>query len=832
MPQVGAGAVAVVPTFKGFRRAVDSEVDGAAKSADRGFRRVLSKTGDDSGKEAGRGFKRSFESQSTGFANKGARELEQAIAKSARALSQSRLQEQDAAGKVRLAEVQLAEARKKYAADSSQVVRAEERLATANRQVQSAQEKTKASTQDLRAAQTRLAEAADDAGDKFVSSWRRANDRVGDVFKGSFLGTAAANLVTGLGANLGRAIGDGLRQGLDFALGTIDIASDLNESVNAVRVSYGDVADQVLRLGDDSVNAFGLSKRNLNGFATQFSAFARTIRSDNPAGFLEELITRGADFASVYNLEVGDALSLFQSGIAGETEPLRRFGIDLSAAAVEAYAYASGMAETGTELTEAQKQQARYAYLLAQTDGVAGDWINTFDSFANTQKRNAETWDDLQAKIGDGFLPIASAVASILADEVFPAISELVDKHGPELTAVFQDAIPAFSELAEELLPKLPGLFESVAESLPGILDFLTTAVPPFIDFIGSLSNGALQIKEFIDGAVANFQNGAEQWGAFLEPFADPEVWSNWANGADQINDFFTGLGENLENGSGQLDTFFEDMGMKLENGGTQWGDFFEGFGANLSNGADQWAGFGQWVADVWNGLIANFANGGSQIGSFFGFFGGALANGASQISSFFGFVGAAFSNGAGQIGSFAATVGQKINEAVGFVGSLPSRATEALTGLGTLLLSSGRALIQGFIDGITDRIGDVGDAVGSVVDWARGFFPNSPAKRGPLSGAGWTSLKESGGAVLEQWTSGFGRPDLTGVLAPAFSLVGAPSVATSAGSPGGGAMPTSFVLVDKDGQFISRVRVEASQVVRDSQQQTAVSLSNGEASR
>ena len=38
-----------------------------------------------------------------------------------------------------------------------------------------------------------------------------------------------------------------------------------------------------------------------------------------------------------------DALALFQSGLAGETEPLRKFGIDLSAAAVEAHAIATGI---------------------------------------------------------------------------------------------------------------------------------------------------------------------------------------------------------------------------------------------------------------------------------------------------------------------------------------------------------------------------------------------------------------------------------------------------------------------------------------------------------
>lgn len=772
MPQVGAGAVAVVPTFKGFRRNVESEVDGAAKSADRGFRRIFSKTGDESGKEAGRGFKRSFESQSTGFASKGTRELEQAVAKTARALSTARLQEQDAAGKVRVAESQLAEARGKYAADSSQVVRAEERLATANRQVQIAQGRTEDSTQSLRAAQARLADSANESGERFVSSWRRANDRVGDVFKGSFLGTAAANIVTGAASSIGRNIGEALRGGLDLALGSIDIASDLNESVNAVRVSYGAIADQVLTLGQNSARTFGLSKRDLNAYAVQFSSFAKTIAGDggDVAGSFQSILGRATDFASVMNLEVAESLQLFQSGLAGETEPLRRYGIDLSAAAVQAHAYASGIGTVGTELTEAEKVQARYSLLLQQTNQVAGDFANTSDELANKQRIQAAMWDDVQARIGTAFLPVAQEVTSLLTDELLPTLASLAEEHGPALAQAFEDAMPSFEKLLDEVLPKLPELIDSVATSLPVVIDLLTTALPPLIDFLGSLANGASQINDFFTGATANFENGGTQLQEFFGSFSDPEVWSNWANGKTQIEDFFTGLGDNLENGGSQIGGFFEGVGTNLQNGGNQWGSFFAGLGANLENGKNQ-------------------------------------------------------------LGSFAATVGVKIDEAINWIRGLPGRALEALGNLRDDLVSSGRALMDGFIQGIKDS--PVGEAVSGVIDFARGFFPNSPAKRGPLSGSGWTSLRESGGAVMEQWTSGFGRPDLTAALTPAFAVAGAAVHPALSGAAGAGAgMPGTLVVVDQDGQLIGRMRVEAGQVVRSSQQQTAVGLSSGEASR
>src|SRR5690606_39340172 len=86
-------------------------------------------------------------------------------------------------------------------------------------------------------------------------------------------------------------------------------------------------------------------------------------------------------------------------------------------------------------------------------------------------------------------------------------------------------------------------------------------------------------------------------------------------------------------------------------------------------------------------------------------------------------------------------------------VGELAGRAVEALGNVGRALFESGKALIQGFIDGIQSMVSAVGNAVSGVLDFVGGFFPNSPAKRGPFSGRGWTLY--SGRAVVEDFAAG-----------------------------------------------------------------------------
>lgn len=516
--QVAVAEVAVVPTFKGFRTMVTKETDGSAKAGAQGFTRAFASTGADSGKQVGTGFKKAFEQSANGVSDKVVKALEGDVAKASRALSTARLKEQDAIGKVRVAQAQLNEANEKYSSDSSQAIRAQERLATASRQLSTAHEGTERATDDLKRSQTELARAADHAGDELAE----AGDRGVSGFRSNVVGGVkgfAAPLIGAFAAlGIGNIVANAFSDAKDFFLGSIDLASDLNESINAVEVSYGDVADEVLKLGENSAQAFGLSKSDLNGYATQFSAFVKTIAGDggDVVGTLEALVGRGTDFASVFNVDVSEALSLFQSGLAGETEPLRRYGIDLSAATVEAYALAHGIGDGTSELTEAQKQQARYGSLLEQTNAVQGDFVKTSDELANKNRINAAEWENVRAKIGDAFLPVASELADILSDDVIPVIAELAEEYGPELADAFSDILPELAELAKELLPLLPDLFDAIIATLPSVISLLQFLAPIFVSLAEDngtwttilqgmldLMSGTSSPQEFIDKVLA-----------------------------------------------------------------------------------------------------------------------------------------------------------------------------------------------------------------------------------------------------------------------------------------------------------------------------------------
>lgn len=84
---------------------------------------------------------------------------------------------------------------------------------------------------------------------------------------------------------------------------------------------------------------------------------------------------------------------------------------------------------------------------------------------------------------------------------------------------------------------------------------------------------------------------------------------------------------------------------------------------------------------------------------------------------------------------------------------ALPGRVVSALLGLPSSLFNSGRAMMQGLVDGIKSMAQTVVNQTLSVVKEIRDLLPFSPAKTGPFSGKGYTLY--SGMALMEDWARG-----------------------------------------------------------------------------
>lgn len=94
-----------------------------------------------------------------------------------------------------------------------------------------------------------------------------------------------------------------------------------------------------------------------------------------------------------------------------------------------------------------------------------------------------------------------------------------------------------------------------------------------------------------------------------------------------------------------------------------------------------------------------------------------------------------------------------KATELVTWVQGLPGKLVSAIGNLGSMLAGAGRSLINGFWDGMKAIWNSmVGWITGKMSD-LRGLWPFSPAKWGPFSGRGWVLY--SGQALMEGFAEG-----------------------------------------------------------------------------
>lgn len=192
----------------------------------------------------------------------------------------------------------------------------------------------------------------------------------------------------------------------------IQKSSDYVENVNLFTVAMGEYAGEAKEYAETVSEAMGIDSsdwmRNQGVFMTLATGFG--VAGDRAATMSKNLTQLGYDLSSFYNISVEDAMQKIKSGFAGELEPLRAVGYDLSQAKLEATALALGIDKSVSSMTQAEKAQLRYYAIMTQVTTVQGDMARTLESPAN-QLRVFKAQVNMAAReIGNVFIPALNAI--------------------------------------------------------------------------------------------------------------------------------------------------------------------------------------------------------------------------------------------------------------------------------------------------------------------------------------------------------------------------------------------------------------------------------------
>lgn len=189
-------------------------------------------------------------------------------------------------------------------------------------------------------------------------------------------------------------------------------ASDLNETVSKSRQVFGEASKLVEADADKIAKSFGISKKEYVDGAAAIGLVGKAsgLTADQAAAMGSKFASLATDLGSFHNVSTEDALAAIRSGLTGEAEPLRRFGVLLNEAAVKSEALALGLGKGHKELTDGEKVQARASLIMKQTADAQGDLARTSGGTANQMRQAWGRFDAIVTSIGQHLEPIAAQV--------------------------------------------------------------------------------------------------------------------------------------------------------------------------------------------------------------------------------------------------------------------------------------------------------------------------------------------------------------------------------------------------------------------------------------
>lgn len=184
------------------------------------------------------------------------------------------------------------------------------------------------------------------------------------------------------------------------ALGWVNEAIDYTEQLNLFNVVFDNTEkngkQMFSELGKSALNfqyklneAFGTNKTQTLYMQGIFQSMGETVGiDDNYSAIMSETMTKLTyDLASLYNKTESATAEAIRAGVyAGQTKPLRSYGIDVTQMSMQPILDSLGIDEQVKNMSQAEKEILRYLATMKQAQIAMGDLANTIESPSNQLK--------------------------------------------------------------------------------------------------------------------------------------------------------------------------------------------------------------------------------------------------------------------------------------------------------------------------------------------------------------------------------------------------------------------------------------------------------------
>lgn len=295
--------------------------------------------------------------------------------------------------------------------------------------------------------------------------------------------TAASTGLNGVASNADMASGKMGSLSNSFAVGAIKV-SLLVEALQIARNAlalYTDLVRDTIAMGIESQTenrAFagvfqefsGVVTAELQNIATN-AGYSNDALRELAIGVQDFLVPMGVargeaaqmsvtmlrlatDIAAFRGGTVEEVMAAMQSGFAGASKPLLRYGIDLRAASVEQELLNMGIRGGAQAATAAELAQARLNIVTRQSADSHGAAAASLESVDGMVRQLEAKWRDLQDSMGDAWMP--------LLEELMPTALELFNELGP----ILSDVLGMTAEMGAIFLPRILDILKPLVDYL------------------------------------------------------------------------------------------------------------------------------------------------------------------------------------------------------------------------------------------------------------------------------------------------------------------------------------------------------------------------------
>ena len=283
----------------------------------------------------------------------------------------------------------------------------------------------------------------------------------------------------------------GLRKFATLISNGILESMNYTETLNLFTVSMGEYADNAKKYAEYAGEALGIDPaefmRNQAMFNTVIKGFG--VGADAAAYMSQNVTQLAYDMASLDNITIEEAMQKLNSAIAGELEPVRRVGYDLSQSRLTQMAqdpsnYATmtysineqtGAIEANTEayesnsnavianyndMTQAEKVQLRYIALMKQVPWTQQDLARSLNDPANQLRIFKAQLVQTSRALGNVFIPVLNQVlpylqaGAMMLKEWLNYLAALAGYELPDMSDrawIDSDVTDAYDDIADDM---------------------------------------------------------------------------------------------------------------------------------------------------------------------------------------------------------------------------------------------------------------------------------------------------------------------------------------------------------------------------------------------